>query len=257
MNLNSKKWTELLFEGRNKEYGAYKLRKNSSKRHFFAFLVVLILIVASIFLPDLIAYINKISGNATSVVDIMPPIPSIRMEESLDLKEYAEQHLSPDLPGSQTSSNLTGEAGEITESSFDDGELELDDILEQFKESHTVVRPSDPDDMLEKSDTSQVYLVVDVMPSFPGGKSAMLKFITANINYPQDAQRRKAQGRVVCEFIINKDGRISDVKVIESVDPVLDKEAIRVIKLMPKWSPGERLGNPVKVKFMLPLSFRI
>lgn len=102
-----------------------------------------------------------------------------------------------------------------------------------------------------------VFQVVEKMPSFPGGDAALFKFLNENVKYPVIAQENGVQGRVICQFVVNRDGSIVDVEVVRSVDPSLDKEAIRVIKSMPKWSPGQQRGKPVRVKYTLPVNFRL
>lgn len=102
-----------------------------------------------------------------------------------------------------------------------------------------------------------VFQVVETMPSFPGGDAALFKFLNDNIKYPVIAQENGIQGRVICQFVVNRDGSIVDVEVVRSVDPSLDKEAIRVIKAMPNWAPGKQRGKAVRVKYTLPVNFRL
>ena len=102
-----------------------------------------------------------------------------------------------------------------------------------------------------------VFDVVEVMPQFPGGQIAMLKYIMENIKYPKQIMEEGIQGRVAVRFIVEKDGSISDVKPILSVHPLLNKEAVRVVKSMPKWSPGKHNGKPVRVRFNLPVMFKL
>lgn len=103
-----------------------------------------------------------------------------------------------------------------------------------------------------------VFVVVEKMPEFPGGQQAMFKFISDNLKYPTIAQENGIQGRVICQFIVNKDGSISGVEVIRSGgDPSLDKEAIRIIKSMPKWKLGYQRGKPVRVKYTVPINFKL
>lgn len=104
---------------------------------------------------------------------------------------------------------------------------------------------------------NMVYDVVEVMPQYPGGQIAMLKYIMENIKYPKQIMEEGIQGRVTVRFIVEKDGSISDVKPILSVHPLLDKEAVRVVKSMPKWTPGKHNGKPVRVRFNLPVMFKL
>lgn len=102
-----------------------------------------------------------------------------------------------------------------------------------------------------------VFDVVEVMPQFPGGQIAMLQYLMKNIKYPEQAMKEGIQGRVTVRFIVEKDGSISDVKPVLSVHPLLNKEAVRVVKSMPKWSPGKHNGKPVRVRFNLPVMFKL
>ena len=102
-----------------------------------------------------------------------------------------------------------------------------------------------------------VFDVVEVMPQFPGGQIAMLQYIMKNIKYPEQAMKEGIQGRVTVRFIVEKDGSISDVKPILSVHPLLNKEAVRVVESMPKWTPGKHNGKPVRVRFNLPVMFKL
>ena len=102
-----------------------------------------------------------------------------------------------------------------------------------------------------------IFQVVEEMPSFPGGDAECMRFLSKNIKYPTIAQENGIQGRVILQFVVNKDGSIVDVTVARSVDPYLDKEAVRVVKMMPKWTPGKQRGKPVRVKYTLPVMFRL
>jgi protein TonB len=110
---------------------------------------------------------------------------------------------------------------------------------------------------IEEDEDQMVFQVVETMPSFPGGAAELFKYLSINIKYPIIAEINGIQGRVICQFVVNKDGSIVDIEVVKSVDPNLDKEAIRVIKAMPKWSPGKRHGRFVRVKYTLPVVFKL
>ena len=104
---------------------------------------------------------------------------------------------------------------------------------------------------------NKVFDVVEQMPSFPGGQAALMDYLSNNVKYPVVAQENGVQGRVVVSFVVEKDGSITDVKVVKSVDPSLDKEAARVVKSMPRWIPGKQNGSAVRVKYNVPVSFRL
>ena len=105
--------------------------------------------------------------------------------------------------------------------------------------------------------TSDVFEIVEEMPEFPGGVSGFMQFIIDNIRYPEAAQKNGIQGRVVCGFVVNKDGSISDIQVIRGVDPLMDEEAVRVVNMMPKWTPGKQGGIAVAVRVTIPVPFRL
>ena len=113
------------------------------------------------------------------------------------------------------------------------------------------------EEVIEQSESDEVFYVADKMPSFPGGQGALFDFIEKNIKYPKGAEDYGIQGRVILKFIVKKDGSLSNVRVAKSVDPALDKEAVRLIKSMPKWSPGIEKGQFVNVKFTVPVTFRL
>ncbi|MDR2816838.1 MAG: M56 family metallopeptidase, partial [Proteiniphilum sp.] len=105
------------------------------------------------------------------------------------------------------------------------------------------------------AETDEVFILVDVLPEFPGGTEAMMRYLVDNIRYPVEAQKKGIQGRVICSFVIMKDGNINDINVVRGVDSLLDAEAVRVIRTMPKWKPGEQQGKIVNVKYTIPLVF--
>ena len=109
----------------------------------------------------------------------------------------------------------------------------------------------------EEVEEQQIFQVVEEMPEFPGGMAECLKFIGKNIKYPTIAQENGVQGRVIIQFVVNQDGSIVDPVVMRSVDPYLDKEALRVIKMMPKWKPGKQRGKAVRVKYTVPVTFKL
>ena len=110
----------------------------------------------------------------------------------------------------------------------------------------------------EEEEEEVVFVVVESMPEFPGGQQALFKYLSENVKYPVIARENGIQGRVICQFVVNKDGSIVDVEVVRSGgDPSLDKEAIRVIKSMPKWKPGKQRGKAVRVKYTVPVNFKL
>lgn len=113
------------------------------------------------------------------------------------------------------------------------------------------------DESTQKTLIDSVQIFVDKRPEFPGGDAAMMKYLSSELFYPEIARLKNIQGRVVCQFMVNEDGSISDIQVVKSVHKSLDKEAVRVIKHMPKWIPGEHRGKAVRVRYTLPIMFRL
>lgn len=142
----------------------------------------------------------------------------------------------------------------------DDVQLEQQDIItseDNQKEAQKAVYVAPAVVEEEEESAQQIFTIVEKMPEFPGGEGALLQFLNKNIKYPIIAQENGIQGRVSCQFTVNRDGSIVDAVVIRGVDPSLDKEALRVINTMPKWKPGMQRGKPVRVKYTVPVTFRL
>ena len=142
----------------------------------------------------------------------------------------------------------------------DDVKLDDVDIVSSEDDATTAqVEAYTPPAVVEEEEESsqQIFTVVETMPEFPGGQGALLQYLAKSIKYPVIAQENGIQGRVSCSFVVNKDGSIVDAEVIRGVDPSLDKEALRVINSMPKWSPGKQRGKPVRVAYTLPINFQL
>ena len=131
---------------------------------------------------------------------------------------------------------------------------------QEMEGTRVVVKAESPEDTAQfknAESTEKTYVVVEQMPAFPGGDAALMKYLSENIKYPEAAEKAGEQGRVVVNFIVEKDGAISNVNVVRSVTPTLDAEAVRVIKAMPKWVPGKQDGQSVRVKYNVPVSFKL
>lgn len=143
----------------------------------------------------------------------------------------------------------------------DDVEIEQQEILtsEDTQEAAqtAVYTPPAAVEEEEEEASQPIFTVVEQMPEFPGGMQELLKYLAKAIRYPVIAQENGVQGRVVCSFVVNRDGSIVDAEVLRGVDPSLDQEALRVISTMPKWKPGMQRGKPVRVKYTVPVTFRL
>ena len=142
------------------------------------------------------------------------------------------------IPLSAASSTILG----VSKAFSDDGK---DYIVGLLKED---ANPADP---------NRAFDVVEEMPQFPGGPSKLFEFLAQNVNYPTEAEKANIQGRVIATFVVEKDGSISNAKVVKSIDPLLDAEALRVINAMPNWLPGKQNGKEVRVKYTVPISFHL
>ena len=182
-------------------------------------------------------------------------IADIIAEEEIDITRQEETPPPPQPPPP------VEQVAEVLNVVEDDVEVENTDLLssednQAEAQTQTYVPPVVKVEEEEES-SQQIFMVVEEMPEFPGGQAALMSFIAKSIKYPVVAQENGIQGRVTCSFVVNKDGSIVDAEVIRGIDPSLDKEALRVINTMPKWKPGKQRGKPVRVKFTVPINFRL
>ena len=140
----------------------------------------------------------------------------------------------------------------------DDAEIEETTIVSNEDQAEFVEITNDvPIVVEEPEEEDQIFQVVEEDATFPGGTAELMKYLQKNIKYPSICQEQGIQGRVIVQFVVEKDGSITDVQVIKAINPYLDKEAVRVVSTMPKWSPGKQRGKPVRVRFTLPVTFRL
>ena len=147
---------------------------------------------------------------------------------------------------------------EIIEIVEDDADIE-EDIMASTEDNVEWVDLDDFDviEVEPEPEEEEIFMVVEDQPEFPGGTAALLEYLRKNIKYPAICRENNIQGRVLIQFVVNRDGSIVDPEVVRSVDPHLDKEALRVISSMPKWKPGLQRGKPVRVKFTVPVNFKL
>ena len=172
-------------------------------------------------------------------------------EEEIDIQQTTQETPPPPPPPAV-------QEVEVLNVVEDDVETETIEInTEDEKDVEVVIAPP-VEAPVEEEEEEVIFMVVETMPEFPGGQQALFKYIGENIKYPVIAQENGIQGRVICQFVVNKDGSIVDVVAVRSSgEASLDKEAIRVIKSMPKWKPGKQRGKPVRVKYTVPVNFRL
>ena len=171
-------------------------------------------------------------------------------EEIIPITEQPEQVAPPPPEAPAIAETLT-----IVE---DDAEVEETTIASSEETGEKVEIKYTPVAVEEEvEEEQQIFEVVEEAPEFPGGMGALMKFLGSNIKYPTIAQENGVQGRVIVQFVVNKDGSIVDAKVMRSVDPYLDKEALRVVSSMPKWKPGKQRGKAVRCRYTVPVMFRL
>jgi len=172
-------------------------------------------------------------------------------EEEVEIQQTSQETPPPPPPPAVQEVEVLN----VVEDNVETESIEVN--TEDDKETEVVI--SAPVDAPEEDEEEEVvFVVVEKMPEFPGGQQALFKYLSENVKYPVIAQENGIQGRVICQFVVNKDGAIVDVEVVRSGgDPSLDKEAIRVIKSMPKWKPGQQRGKPVRVKYTVPVNFKL
>lgn len=179
-------------------------------------------------------------------------VRDVTLDEEIIPITLPEKKTVPPPPASVTQA-------EIIEIVQDDAEIE-EDVLASVDDQVEFIDVSALDEVVveeepEIDDTP--FMVVEDMPEFPGGTAALLEYLKKNIKYPAICRENNIQGRVLVSFIVNKDGSIVDAEVVKNVNPSLDKEALRVISGMPKWKPGSQRGKPVRVKYTVPVNFRL
>ena len=172
-------------------------------------------------------------------------------EEEVDIQQTSQETPPPPPPPAV-------QEVEVLNVVEDNVETESIEVNAEDDKAEEVVIAAPVEAPVEEEEEEVVFVVVESMPEFPGGQQALFKYLSENVKYPVIAQENGIQGRVICQFVVNKDGSIVDVEVVRSGgDPSLDKEAIRVIKSMPKWKPGKQRGKPVRVKYTVPVNFKL
>jgi periplasmic protein TonB len=254
---NRLNFDDLLFEKRNRDYGAYQLRKRYNSvivtGIFLATCIVVLLVLLPFFsnrgndrvLRGGLNYVSVNMENLEPPIDpiIIPPAPP--PPEETHIQEVVQY-----IPPVVVDTLLPLEPTQAT----------ADDILAHSENDRTNASATGSgDDLLsglDGSETGEAFFVVEVMPLFKGGDlSKFREWVGKRTNYPQAAYERKIRGTVFLTFIVEKDGSVSNVTVVKGVDPLLDNEAIKAISESPKWTPGLQRGQPVRVRFSIPLNF--
>lgn len=191
-------------------------------------------------------------SSETTKVDESIIVQDILAEEEIEITRREPTPPPPPPPPAPEAPEVIDVVEEKVETRI---EIKTEDDSKQ-RQTEAYVPPPPPKPKQEEV-TEEIFVVVEEQPEFPGGNTAMMKFLSDNIKYPVIAQENGIQGRVITNFVVERDGSITDVQVVRGVDPSLDKEAVRVIQSMPKWKPGKQRGSTVRVRFTLPVVFRL
>ncbi len=280
VDLSSREWCDLVFEGKNKDFGAYVIRTESTKRHNKAVLWTIIGAIIFGMLAWGIASANRYfeekrlreQGEQEEVLIDMTqeaeepepeqerleqPKPEVLPEEVLKSVKVTELQIVEDDKVKKEDEIKTQDELKETETAFGqkDNEKGTEDrnVTRTLKEEVVVEKPVEK----PKEVKEEVFRSVEQMPQFPGGEAALMKYLQSHINYPPMAAENNVQGRVVVQFVVDKTGKVGEVKVVRSVDKDLDKEAVRVCKSLPKFTPGRQNGQAVSVWYTLPVTFKL
>ena len=191
-------------------------------------------------------------NSSTGSVEDLGQVMEVNMEEEMIQTQRQEKVEPPPPPPPKKKV--------IEELTVVDNEEELDDELDIDTEADEETMIEQTDIMIEEEveeEEPEIFMVVEQMPEFPGGQAELFKYISQNIKYPPIAKENGIQGKVFIQFVVGKDGSINNVTVLRGVDPSLDKEAVRVVKNMPKWKPGKQRGKPVYVRYQVPINFKL
>ena len=273
IDLISRDWTEMVFEGRNKEYGAYRLRKNAGKRNLYSLITIFIAALAIWGGISLVKFVESRTKSVaqTSVAELstlnqpkkkaeVKQQKKVKLEQPEKVVERVKSSVKFTAPVIKKDDEVKPEdelktQEELMNTKTAIGALDVkgnDDANGEVLKLKEAVAQPEP-----KPEVEKVFDVVEQMPSFPGGPSALMEWLSNNVKYPVVAQENGVQGRVVVSFVVERDGSITDVKVVRGVDPSLDKEASRVVRAMPRWIPGKQNGSAVRVKYNVPVAFRL
>ncbi len=276
VDLSSREWTDLIFEGKNKEFGAYELRNSSAKRHNLAMLSVVVVIVIGLLLSLLVNSIERAEETVTAEAEQeMVSVDTTQDEEELEEEpeeRFEEPEVEEVLPEEVLNTVKVTEIAIVDDDQVTkEDEVKTQDDLTQTETAFgatdfdkgtddvTVVREIRDEVVVEekKPEPEKIFTAVEEAPKFPGGDAELYKWLSRNIRYPEMAAQNNIQGRVTVQFVVEKDGSVGEVKVVRGKDPDLDKEAVRVVKALPKFIPGKMNGQSVRVWYTLPIMFKL
>ena len=275
IDLIDNRWSDLMFENRNKEYGAYVLRRQTTARNIKSIITVLILFaLVMVYMVAKNAYDDyQAKHQAQTQVTELTALQEQKKEAKVERKEVVKQEkIEQVVEKVKSSIKFTAPVIKKDDEVRPEDEMKSQDEIMNSKvavgfanvvgndESGEVLKAKEvlvTEPVKPKEEENKVFDVVEQMPSFPGGTAALMAYLQKAIKYPPVAEENGIQGRVICTFVVERDGSVTDVRIAKSVDPSLDKEAQRVVSAMPKWIPGKQNGQSVRVKYTLPVTFRL
>ena len=277
VDLSSKEWRDIIFEGKNKDFGAYQLRKASNSRHNKAMIVIVIVIALLFALAFLVNTVIKAAeARPEDAIEQSMAVMDMTSEVEEEPQEEEPQRIEEQKPEVIKEELLnTAKATEIAIVQDDQVDEEIksqDELKEDDRAIGKVDEDRGVDDIINAQEHKDVVVVEEKKPEeddnyvfesveqnaqFPGGDAALIKWLVEHTNYPPIALENGTQGTVHVRFVVKKDGSIGDVKVLRSKDPELDKEAVRVVKSLPKFIPGKMNGYAVNCYFTVPVRFKI
>ena len=271
IDLIDNSWVDLVFEGKNQAYGAYQLRKNTGKRNLWSIVIMLIiagLIAAVVGANAIISANNEDDAEIAADVNL-----SALAEKKAEVEEKAPVKIEEVKQVEQVKSSVKFVPPVVKEDDKvnEDKQLKSQDELNESKtaiggfdvkgntddaDAHTLKAVEEVEQPKEKpKEDNKIFDVVEQQPTFSEGNPAA--WLAKHMQYPPMAAENGIQGRVTVGFVVEKNGTISNVRVLRGVDPSLDKEAVRVVKSMPKWNPGMQNGEPVRVNYSVPVNFKL
>ena len=253
---DNRRWDDIVFEHRNREYGAYVLRKGYSLNVVTGLAITLVVVMLLIFYPRLASLFG---GDETATKT--PPRKLVYSELSIPPSLDKPRPLPPQVQLPRLKKVVKFVPPKVVKEDVVDVAPTLEEIKANDTGSEAVEGPADVvfDEPVEEvvAADDELFTVVDQQPEFPGGYEAMMAFVKQNMKYPPNARRMQIEGTVHVSFIVSKAGTISDVRVLRGIMTECDREAVRVVQMMPAWKPGKQNGRSVNVRFILPLKFRI
>lgn len=278
VDLSSREWTEIIFEGKNKDFGAYELRNQSVRRHNLAMLSVVVVIIVAFLISLFVSSIERAEENITGEAEQeMVSVDTTQDEQDEPEEEPEERFEEPEVEEVLPEEVLN--TVKVTEIAIvDDDQVSKEDEVKNQEEltqtetafgstdfdkgtdDVTVVREIKDEVVVEEKkapEPEKIFTAVEEQPKFPGGDAELYKWLSKNIRYPEMAAQNNIQGRVTVQFVVEKDGSVGEVKIVRGRDPDLDKEAVRVVKSLPKFIPGKMNGQNVRVWYTLPINFKL